>query len=112
MKAQIVIPSYKRVEQLKNKTLAMLRSYNIPDDICKIYVANDDELAAYQQVIEGNYDWQVIGRPGIGYLRNYISKHNKENEWLLWIDDDIEEVQFLQDGKLKRIPNLDDRPDG
>lgn len=107
MKAQIVIPSYKRVEQLKNKTLAMLRSYNIPDDICKIYVANDDELAAYQQVIEGNYDWQVIGRPGIGYLRNYISKHNKENEWLLWIDDDIEEVQFLQDGKLKRIPNLE-----
>ena len=29
MKAQIVIPSYKRVQQLKDKTLAMLRSYDI-----------------------------------------------------------------------------------
>ena len=77
MKPQIVIPSYKRVQQLKDKTLAMLRSYDIPDNICKIYVATDDELKAYQQEIKGDYDWQVIGRPGIGYLRNYISKHNK-----------------------------------
>ena len=106
MKAQIVIPSYKRVQQLKDKTLAMLRSYDIPDNICKIYVATDDELKAYQQEIKGDYDWQVIGRPGIGYLRNYISKHNKPNEWLLWIDDDIEEVQYLKGERLFRVPNL------
>tara|TARA_R100000995_G_scaffold77134_1_gene47060 strand:+ start:5699 stop:6499 length:801 start_codon:yes stop_codon:yes gene_type:complete len=106
MKAQIVIPSYKRVDILKNKTLAMLRSYNVPDNKCKIYVATDEQLTEYQNEIKGEYDWQVIGRPGIGYLRNYISQNNKANEWLLWIDDDIEEVLYLQDNKLERIPDL------
>tara|TARA_R110002020_G_scaffold34640_11_gene105202 strand:+ start:670 stop:1461 length:792 start_codon:yes stop_codon:yes gene_type:complete len=103
---KIVIPSYRRQDILKVRTLQMLKSYSIPDEQVNIYCATEEELKTYQDTITGNYRWEVIGQAGIANARNYITENNPDNEWLLWIDDDIEAIIKLEGKELNRIPDL------
>jgi hypothetical protein len=87
----IAIPSYDRVEFLKNKTINLLEKNNIPKDIVYIFVANDNEKKKYENAMPG-YKIIVVPVNGILQTRNYITKYFPEGQKLVHFDDDIEEV--------------------
>lgn len=100
---KIVIPSYKRAEQIKNKTLFFLNKHNIPTNKIYIFVANFEERDLYINALPVKYHKRIIiGLKGILNQRNYIIDYFKEGEYILSIDDDITDISVLQP-KNKKI---------
>jgi len=105
----IAIPSYKRTETIKKKTLKVLESYNIDPKKITIFVANDEEYKAYSNSLKDTpYNNLVIGVPTIGAQRNFIERWYPEGTNLMMFDDDIEEVQKkISEQKLGRVEDLE-----
>jgi hypothetical protein len=84
----IAIPSYKRVETLEKKTLALLQKYKIPLDKIYIFVADEKEKKEYTEGLSKYYREIVVGKPGIKNIRNFMPKHFKEGKKIFYMDDD------------------------
>lgn len=91
MPFQIAIPSYKRPQVLVKKTLRMLSSAQVPQDIITIFVASQEEAAMY--ILPGYKI--VVGRPGINHQRRFIEEYYPVGTWLVCIDDDVSQVKML-----------------
>lgn len=105
---KIVIPTFKRYDTLQNKTLHMLAKNNIDPKLIDIFVADEQEYYKYKKTLNSHYfNKIIIGKHTLHKQRNFIQQYYKENQKLLWIDDDIEEIQQLHKGKLIPIRNLD-----
>jgi len=86
----ICIPSYKRAETLKGKTLATLDKYNIPVSKIYIFVADKDEEEIYRNTIEkGSYNKIVVGVKGLAEVRNFIADYFPKGKRIVFMDDDI-----------------------
>jgi hypothetical protein len=86
----IAIPSYKRAETLRDKTLALLSRYNIDPSIIHIFVASAAEAAHYTAtLIPGTYGKIIIGVLKIGPQRNFIMNYFPPRAPLVQIDDDL-----------------------
>jgi len=98
----IAIPSYKRVETLKEKTLATLAKYKIPPSKIYIFVANKEEEAAYKAGLDPDtYAKILVGVPKIGPQRMFIMRYFPVGKPLVQIDDDVS--AFIEyDAKAKR----------
>ena len=109
MDYQIAIPSYKRPETIKKKTLKVLESYNIDPSKITIFVANHEELVEYSNSLKDTpYQKIVVGVPTIGAQRNYIENWYPEGTKLVMFDDDVEEVQKkISEQKLGRLEDLE-----
>jgi len=107
---EIAIPSYKRPETIKKKTLKVLESYNIDPSRITIFVADESEYEAYKFSLKDTpYQNIVVGVPTIGAQRNFIERWYPEGTKLMMFDDDIEEVQKkISEQKLGRIDNLEE----
>lgn len=93
---QIAIPSYKRHKTLLSKTLKVLERYNVDPAIVTIFVADESELAVYQEALKKNrYQNLVVARPGIMEVRNFMWEYYPEGTPILFMDDDIQQVQRL-----------------
>ena len=69
----IAIPSYKRAETLRDKSLKILEDYNIDPKRIDIFVANKDEEEEYKKVLDPKtYHKIIVGVPKIGPQRNFI----------------------------------------
>jgi len=99
---EIAIPSYKRHEAIKEKTLATLKKYGIPPNKITVFVANKDEEALYKQSLKpGTYGKIVVGVKGMHDIRNFITGYYPIGTKIVNIDDDIK--GFLEyDETLKR----------
>jgi len=86
-----VIPSYKRSEQLKNKTLRYLETHNVPKQSIYIFTrVDDDQLSSYVKLRDEGYNVIVlVDVKGIGKTHNAITKHFDEDEFIVEIDDDM-----------------------
>lgn len=106
---KIAIPSYKRPETIKKKTLKVLESHKINPDKITIFVADQDELTKYSKSLENTpYKNIVLGVPTIGAQRNFIEKYYPEGTKLMMFDDDVEEVQRkISEQKLGPIDDLE-----
>ena len=107
---QIAIPSYKRPETIKKKTLKVLEGHNIDPNRVTIFVANGEELEAYTNSLLGTpYQKLVVGVPTIGAQRNFIERYYPEGTRLMMFDDDVEEVQRkISEQKLGPIDSLEE----
>ena len=89
LKYKICIPSYDRVVGIQEKTLKMLKSFNITD--VNIFVSTQKDFDTYTEANIGNIILVPDEFDGIGAVRSYIV-----NEWavdkdnIVMIDDDIE----------------------
>jgi hypothetical protein len=83
---KIVIPSFKRVDVLQEKTLKYLRKTNVNLDNVYLFVANEQERIAYSGLGLNNI---VIGVEGIRNQRNFIRHYFQEGEKIFSLDDDI-----------------------
>ena len=98
----IAIPSYKRAELLKQKTLALLERYNIDKSRITIFVANDEELKDYSRVV-GDYNI-VVAVKGLLLARQFYNRYYDEGTPILNLDDDIAELkQRTPDDKLENF---------
>ena len=107
---KIAIPSYKRPETIKKKTLKVLESYNIDPSRITIFVADESEYEAYKFSLKDTaYQNIVVGVPTIGAQRNFIERWYPEGTRLMMFDDDVEEVQKkISEQKLGRVENLEE----
>lgn len=86
----IAIPSYKRSNTLNEKTLKVLQDYEIPKEKIFIFVADNEEYEKYTNEIDLYYNKIIIGKKGMGNIRNFMTDYFDENQPIFYIDDDIE----------------------
>lgn len=104
----IAIPSYKRAETLRDKTLAMLEAKRVPASIIHVFVATEEEKHIYSDTLKkGSYGKLIVAEPGMGAVRNFITEHFPKGRKIMNIDDDIKDFMELgSDGKLKHVTSL------
>jgi hypothetical protein len=89
----IAIPSYKRNDVLRKKTLEMLKRYKIPSNKINIFLANKTEYDIYNKELDPKtYNKLVVGKPGIKNIRNFMSQHFNEGQHIVYLDDDIGKI--------------------
>jgi hypothetical protein len=93
---QIAIPSYRRQETLKEKTLAFLNRHNIDPKRVTIFVADEAEYKIYTKALkESHYNKIVIAAPGLMAARNFMALYYKEGTPVVFIDDDIQDLETI-----------------
>ena len=91
----ICVPSYKRNTICNQRTLATLSRHKIDPTKIYVYVADQDEYENYISVLDKTkYNELRIGIKGLVAQREFISNDWNENQYILSIDDDIEEVDL------------------
>jgi len=89
----IAIPSYKRSDILKKKTIAMLKRYKIHSKKINIFLANRTEHNEYKKALDPRtYNKLIVGKVGIKGIRNFMSQHFKEGQHIVYLDDDISKI--------------------
>ena len=92
MDYQIAIPSYKRTQLLKDKTLATLKRYGVDNSKITVFVANEDEHKHYEQVIGKDYKI-VVGVIGLSRQRKFIHGYYAAGTRILFLDDDVADIR-------------------
>jgi hypothetical protein len=86
----VVIPSYNRVDTLKEKTLKLLQEYKIPASKIYLFVANEEQKTLYEAGLEkGSVGHIIVGVKGLAEVRNFIFKYFPKGKRLVCMDDDI-----------------------
>jgi hypothetical protein len=89
----VAIPSYKRVETLKNKTLAVLKHYKIDPKKIHIFVADKEQKKVYEDALNPkDYYKIIVGKPGIKNIRNFMPNYFPEGQYIFYMDDDIYKI--------------------
>lgn len=102
------IPTFRRSDTIKQKTLAILSRYNIPTDNIYIFVENKKEMKPYID-LDYRYNYIITKTEGIGQKRNFIRNYFKNGTKIVMIDDDVEDILFFKDKKTTiPLPNLKD----
>ena len=107
----IAIPSYKRAETLRDKTLATLKEHKIPAERIHVFVATPEEKQRYEATLEaGTYGKLIVAIPGMAAVRNFITGHFPIGQRIVNIDDDIKGfLEFSETARRHEMPlrNLD-----
>lgn len=105
----VAIPSYKRAETLRDKTLATLQYNKISPKKIYIFVADAEEKKIYENVLSPNsYNKLIVGILGIGNIHNFITEYFPIGKEIFKIDDDIKSFKKINtEKKLEIISNLD-----
>lgn len=91
----ICIPSYQRAEICNTKTLRMLHQHKVPKEMIIVFVANKTEYTSYISALNPMLYGEIrIGRKGLVQQREYIMRSFPSNEYLVFLDDDVESVDF------------------
>lgn len=100
MDYKIAIPSYKRANTLKEKTLSLMTKHNIDPSKVTIFVGNDEEYATYTEVLKDTpYNNIVVGEVGMGAIRRFIQMYYPEGTYVMNFDDDLSECMKKIDDK-------------
>ncbi len=92
----IAIPSYKRTDSIKKKTLKVLEDQKIDISRIYIFVADKEEERQYKSSLDSKYHSKiVVGKPTISGQRNYISSYFPEGKCIAQFDDDVEDIYEL-----------------
>jgi len=99
---KIVIPSYNRIEILKNKTFKTLMENGIGLEQIYVFVANQDQYEIYKQGLPENTNI-IIGILGMCNIRNFIRDYFEEGEILYHMDDDLDRFVFRNGKNINSI---------
>lgn len=89
----VAIPSYRRPETLRDRTLKVLQKYKIDPNKIYIFVSDSEQKKIYENTLpKGSYKQIVVGKPGIKNIRNFMPKYFKQGQYIFYIDDDIYRV--------------------
>lgn len=112
----LAIPSYNRVNTLKEKTLSVLQEYKISPSKIYIFVANEEQKKLYEEGIPKEcYNKIIVGVKGLAEVRNFIFQYFPKGKKIVEMDDDIrgliefDEKQKRHERKLKSLEKLIER---
>jgi len=98
----VAIPTYKRYNEITNKTIPTLINGGVSKNQIYVFVANKTEEKLYRNKLDPNtYNEIVVGVKGITNQRIFISKHFDEGTHIVSLDDDVEKIQKLKDSTFK-----------
>ena len=102
----IAIPSYKRAETLKEKSLATLQHYKIEPSRIFIFVANAEEAEIYRKTIpSSSYNKLVVAVKGVKEVRNFITNYFPIGKKIVSMDDDVKGfLEYDPNSKRKEKP--------
>lgn len=105
----VAIPTYNRVKELVNKSLQTLNRGKVNSNKIYIFVANKEQEQLYKDAVpKSMYHKIVVGKIGIANQRKFISKYFSEKQYIVSMDDDVEELEMMTaPDKLVKITNLD-----
>lgn len=93
----IAIPTFDRYKVISKKTLKLLQKYNIPSNKIFLFVASPEQQEFYKTCVDSNlYREIIVGIFGIVNQRNFISNYFPENQYIISMDDDIEDILVLE----------------
>lgn len=96
----VVIPSYKRAQLLKEKTMKTLIEGHVNPKNIYIFVANQEEKLEYVKIFPNIK--VIVGVPGITAQRKFIINYFPENKEIVSIDDDVSAL-ITCDGTITNI---------
>ena len=96
---KFVIPSHQRSKILQEKTLKYLDMMDVKRNDVYVFIREDDKDFEGYNSIQG-INLLPIDIKGIGATHNYITEHFEEGEFIVEIDDDLED---LVDNERKSI---------
>tara|TARA_R110000823_G_scaffold130767_2_gene259066 strand:+ start:510 stop:1244 length:735 start_codon:yes stop_codon:yes gene_type:complete len=99
------IPTYKRYQVVKDKTLSVLKRNKVSIKDIYVFVANKSEKMLYQNSLGNDYNL-IVGVVGIDKQRNYISNYFPVGHKIVLLDDDITEITQLGNKKLNPIKDF------
>ncbi len=100
---EIAIPSYKRAETLRDKTLTVLKGYRIPISKITVFVADKEQEKLYKETLTpGSYGKIVVGIKGMGAIRNFITEYYPIGTPIVNIDDDIKGFLEYDESKPRK----------
>jgi hypothetical protein len=103
----VCIPSYKRAELCKDKTLKTLQNHKIDSKRIYVYVANKEDYKLYEEMLDKNtYNKIIIGKLGLVPQRQFITNQWPEGKPIVFFDDDIQSIDLSLSVKFK-THNLD-----
>ena len=74
----VAIPSYKRPETLRDRSLKILKHHKIDKKKIFIFVSDTEQKKIYEDVLKDKYYNKIIvGVPGIKNIRNFMPKYFK-----------------------------------
>lgn len=107
LKYKVVICSYKRAKEFKDKTLKYLKDNNINFNCVYLFLANEEEKKEYIKKCNLPDGIKIIiGEVGMKNIRNCVVNYFNQDNKLFCIDDDIVGISQLKDGKLIGAPPL------
>jgi len=106
----VAIPSYNRHDVIVNKTLKTLHEGHINKNQIYIFVANKQQYKLYEEHVPPElYNKIIIGKLGITNQRRFISTYFPEGQYIVSIDDDVEQVEHMYGSdRLVKVKNLHD----
>ena len=103
----VAIPTYNRIEEVCKKTLTTLKDGGVSKNRIYLFVANKQQYDLYEQQVPKNlYNKIIIGKKGITNQRIFISQYFPENQYVVSMDDDVEEINSLKGDKLIKLTNI------
>jgi len=97
---KFVIPSYNRVNELKQKSLKFLDKYGINKNDIYLFLREDDEqIEEYEKIIGVNIVKSKV--KGIGRTHNFITEYFEEGEIIVELDDDL--IKIIDNLKVEII---------
>ena len=107
MNYTIAIPSYRRPETLKKKTMNLLQNHQMDPSKIYIFVADDQEREEYENSLDpASYHKLIVGEPGIKNIRNFMSQYFDEGQKVFYMDDDISQMyQNYNNPRIKKMKN-------
>ena len=105
----VAVPTYNRADVVANKTLKTLIEGNVNKNRIYIFVANKAQYKLYEESVpKSMYKEIIIGKIGITNQRKFISKYFPENQYIVSMDDDVEELLSLKGtDKLVKVKDVD-----
>lgn len=105
----VAIPSYKRADILKEKTIKVLLEGGVSPTKIHIFVADDSEAAAYKSVFGTKFKI-IVGKLGITNQRRFIRSYFPPKTKIVSLDDDINSLLEYnkETGKLQPFVRIHD----
>jgi len=101
----VAIPSYKRAEVCRDKTLAMLKHNKIPASKIYVYVANKEEYDEYIKILDkASYNKLVVGIKGLVPQRQFIMSKWPQGKHIVFFDDDVAKIDLTLSPMFKGKP--------
>jgi hypothetical protein len=103
----VAIPTYNRVDEVVKKTLNTLKTGGVSANQIYLFVANKQQYTLYEQSVPKELYYKiVIGKKGITNQRIFISNYFKEGQYVISMDDDVEQFDILKGGKLVKLTKV------